>query len=97
MGGYQAKIMKLTSNKGGIARVRYARPSDGKFWTTECRVSDNRVVWRTVDAFGPGSGYGRWRNDPQDEVFTYEVVDTKVSITTRYTDGSESTDNYVIQ
>lgn len=96
LNGHDPSIVKIGSNEGGLVRVEYARPSDRKVWTNECRVEGNRVAWRTIDAFGAGSGAGRWRTAPADEVVTYEIDGKKVSITTTYPGESPSTQTYSV-
>lgn len=96
MNGHPPRIVRVVSSNDGIVRVRYTRPSDGKVWTNECRIEANRVVWRTVDAFGPGSGLGRWRTHPADEVVTYSAEGDKVNITTTFPGEPPSTETYTI-
>lgn len=97
LNGHKPAIMKVVSTEGGLVRVRYSRPSDGKVWTNECRIDGERVIWRTVDAFGAGSGAGRWRTDPADETVTYKLEGPTVQITTSYSDGSASTESYTVR
>lgn len=89
------KIMKVASNEGGIARVRYNRPSDGKRWTNDCRVEGNRIIWRTVDAF-KGDGPGVWRTRPEDEVTTFRIDGGNVTITTKYPDNAPISSTYTM-
>ena len=97
MGGYDPKIVKVISNTGEIARTRYARPDDGKIWTTECRLKGNRILWRTVDADGPRSGLGRWRDGPSDENITFELAGESILIRTTWLDGSTNANSYVVK
>ncbi len=87
------KIMKVASNEGGIVRVRYNRPSDGKRWTNDCRVEGERVIWRTVDAF-KGDGPGVWRTRPEDEVTTFRIDGRNVTIITKYPDNAPTSSTY---
>lgn len=87
------KIMKVASNEGGIVRVRYNRPSDGKRWTNDCRLEGNRVIWRTVDAF-KGDGPGVWRIRPEDEVTTFRIDGGNVTIITKYPDNAPISSTY---
>ena len=97
MNGHPPATVKVVSSNGGIVRVRYARPSDGKLWTNECRIDGRRVNWRTVEAFGPGSGFGRWRSDPMDEVLTYAIDGSDVSITTTFPGEAPATKTYSVR
>lgn len=97
MNGHPPRIVEVVSSAGGIVRVRYTRPSDGRVWTNECRIEGGRILWRTVDAFGPGSGLGRWRTDPRDEVFTYSIAGDRVSITTTFPGEPPSTETYTVR
>lgn len=76
--------------------VSYARPSDGKNWHNECKFEGNQVVWRGIDAFGAGSGPGRWRDGPYDERISYEVNPDRVTINMVYSDGSTSSEHFEI-
>lgn len=96
LNGHQPSIMRAESGSNEAVQVTYARPSDGKVWKNECRIEGDRVIWRTIDAFGPSSGPGRWRTHPADEVITYELNGADVSITTAYPDGSGSTENFTV-
>lgn len=87
------KIMKVASNEGGIVRVRYNRPTDGKRWTNDCRVEGNRIIWRTVDAF-KGDGPGVWRTRPEDEVTTFRIGGGNLTITTKYPDNAPTSSTY---
>lgn len=87
------KIMKIASNEGGIVRVRYNRPSDGKRWTNDCRVEGERIIWRTVDAF-KGDGPGVWRTRPEDEVTTFRIDGGNVNIITKYPDNAPTSSIY---
>ena len=80
-------IMNIVNSEGGIVRIRYNRPSDGKRWTNDCRIEGNRIVWRSVDAFG-GDGPGVWRTRPEDEVTTFRIEGDSVVITTKYPDNA---------
>jgi len=94
MNGHKPRIMKVVSNKDGVVRIRYARPSDGKLWKNDCRVSGNQVEWRPVDADGPGSGESRWRSSDYGEKVTYKIKGRKVEITTHYPDGPPETEGF---
>jgi hypothetical protein len=87
--GRSASIMRVVSNEGGVVRIRYNRPDDKTLWTNDCRVEGDRIVWRTVDAFG-GAGPGVWRTRPDDDVLTFRTRGKKVDIVTRYAGGSET-------
>jgi hypothetical protein len=89
-------IVKVSGNSGEIVQVRYAAASDGKVWTNECRVRGNRVILRTIEAFGPQSGKGRWRTAPMDEVITYKIEGPEVSVTTKYSETSSSTETFTL-
>lgn len=87
------KIMKIMSNEGGIVRIRYNRPSDGKRWTNDCRVEGERIIWRTVGAF-KGDGPGVWRTRPEDEVTTFRIDGGNVTIITKYPDNAPISSTY---
>ena len=94
MNGHKPRIMKVMSNKDGVVRIRYNRPSDGKLWKDDCRLSGNQVERRPVDADGPGSGESRWRSSDYGERVTFEIKGPKVEITTHYPDGPPETEGF---
>ena len=85
--GHSPKIMKAKAQSAGIIRVSYKRPDDGKQFKNDCQLQGSRVMWRSVDV-APGSGPGRWRNNPADEAVTFKVVKNTVELRTTYSDGS---------
>lgn len=94
LNGHQPSLMKgVREDRDGV-RIRYARPSDGKVWTNDCRLVGDRVMWRTVDAFGPGSGEGRWRSDPADEGVTFSVAGDEITITTAFPGEAPGSETY---
>ena len=97
LNGRSPSIMKVVRENAGTIRIRYARPSDGKVWTSDCRLEGDRVLWRTVDASGAGSGEGRWRDDPADEVLTYLLDGTRVTITTAFPGEPPTSQSYVVE
>ena len=90
--GRDAAIIKVDKIEDGIAYVSYKRPDDGKKWKNRCRLEGNKVIWAAVDLDGPGSGPGRWRNDPADEVITYKIDGDSITITQTFGDGSDITE-----
>lgn len=97
LNGRDPQIIKVETVSAGIAHVAYRRPDDGKVWKNQCRVESDRVVWAAVDLNGLGSGPGRWRTDPADEVVTYEISGPTVTIRITYSDGSGAHDSYAIE
>ena len=89
--GHSPKIMKAVPQDGGIVRISYKRPDDGKLFENDCQLQGNRIMWRGVD-IGPNSGPGRWRNHPDDEILTYRIKGKSVELTTTYSDGSSATE-----
>ena len=81
--GRSPDTMKTEQQSDGIVRVSYRRPDDGTLWKNDCRLEGNRIMWRAVDV-SPGSGPGRWRNDPADEVLTYTMDGDKISVNISY-------------
>lgn len=84
LNGTSAAVIRVTEVSGGIAQVRYVRASDGTTWTNECRLQGNRVIWRMLDLSGPGTGPGRWRDDPKDEVVTFRMAGSGITIQTEF-------------
>lgn len=74
-------IVKVTSNEGGLVRLWYKRPDDGKRWTYDCKVEGDRVIWRTINAFGD-NGAGRWRTTENDDDIRFTISGNKVTLRT---------------
>lgn len=89
--GHSPKIMKSAPHDSGIVRISYRRPDDGKGFKNDCQLQGNRIMWRGVD-ISPGTGPGRWRNHPDDEVLTFRIKGSEVELTTTYSDGSSATE-----
>jgi hypothetical protein len=89
-------IVNVSGNSGELVQVRYTDAGDGNVWTNECRVIGNRVILRTIEAFGPQSGKGRWRTAPMDEIITYRIEGPEVSITTRFSETSSATKRFTL-
>jgi hypothetical protein len=71
--------MKAVSMPGGIIRVSYHRSSDNTLWKNDCRLEGDRILWRAIDV-SPGSGPGRWRDDPADGRVTYSVKGDEIIV-----------------
>lgn len=95
MNGHSPDIVKVRASSGDSVVVRYNRPDDGKAWTNECRFEGDRVIWRTIGAFG-GTEPGRWRTHPADETIKFALEGSDVTITTSYPDGSGGSKTYTV-
>lgn len=89
--GHSPKIMKAAPQGSGTLRISYKRPDDGKGFKNDCQLQGNRIMWRGVD-ISSGTGPGRWRNHPDDEVLTFKIKGSAVELTTTYSDGSSATE-----
>ena len=96
LNGRDPASMQVKDNAAGIVRVEYRRPDDNKLWKNDCRVEGDKLIWRGVDAFGHGSGPGRWREDPMDEVITFALDGSNVTINMTFSDGSSGSETYTI-
>jgi hypothetical protein len=72
--------MKAAPMAGGIVRVSYRRSSDNTLWKNDCRLEGDRILWRALDV-SPGSGPGRWRDDPADGTVTYKMDGDRIVVT----------------
>lgn len=93
--GKSPSIMKASAD-GDIVHNQYKRPDDGKLWKQDCRIVGNRIHWRGVDSFA-GSGTGRWRDGPEDEILTFSFEGNKVRVIEAYPDGSKTEEVYTIK
>lgn len=97
LNGRDPAIIEVARVKGGVADVQYLRPDDGKLWKYRCRAESSRILWAGVDVAGPGTGPGRWRDRPEDEVMTFALAGRSITIVTRYDDGSINQKVYEIE
>lgn len=88
--GRPLSIIKTDNENSSLADVSYARPDDGKTWKYQCKSEGTNVYWRGVDLDGPGSGPGRWRDNPFDNKLTYSESRGKIVIKMTYPDGNSS-------
>lgn len=77
-----------------ISYVFYTRANDQTEWRNRCRINGNRVIWAGVDIDGPGTGNGRWRNHPMDEVIEFDLSETQLIIRQLFSDGSSIVDQF---
>lgn len=88
--GRPAAIVKVDDVSSELVSVSYVRPDDGKLWKYQCKAEGENVYWRGVDLDGPGSGLGRWRDNPMDNKFTFSERNGKLTVKMFYPDGSQS-------
>ena len=60
------RLFRLTRTDGDILFLSYVRPIDNFDWTYRCRIKGNRVIW--------ASERGRWRENPNDDKVSFEIV-----------------------
>lgn len=94
--GKLVDIISVIKTTDKYVRVSYVREDDGVRWSNECKFDGNRVIWRTYDAFGPGTGVGPWRERPDDAMLYFSISGNTVTIKTTWTDGSQSEKSYQI-
>jgi len=70
--GRDINTIEVTRTQANITFTAYIRPSDGSVWRNRCRVDGPRIHW--------GTDVGRWRDHPLDEVVTYEVRGSKLTV-----------------
>jgi len=88
--GRPVEIITVDRSTGGEADVRYARADDQSVWRVRCKLEGDRVIWRTIDAFGANSGLGRWRDGPDDGRITVALNVDRIRVTETFSDGSAS-------
>jgi hypothetical protein len=60
------RLFRVTRTGGDILFLSYVRPIDNFDWTYRCKIQGNRVIW--------ASEPGRWREDPNDDKVSFEIV-----------------------
>jgi hypothetical protein len=85
--GRNPSIMNLR-READFLWVTYTRPSDKKVWSYRCRVSGNRIEW--------ADEAGNWRNKPQSNIVTFEIVNggKSIKVTEDFRDGSKTDKTY---
>jgi len=88
--GRDVKVMKSTQ-KGEETFVNYIRAADGKRFDYKCTFppSSDRVIW----AAKIEGKWGRWRDTPDDEQVTYEIIGNTLSVTASMTGTNTYTQN----
>ncbi|MGI4719421.1 MAG: hypothetical protein ACRYF6_13700 [Janthinobacterium lividum] len=84
--GRDPKIVKIDKVDADDIYTSYRRKDDGTQWSNRCRVDVTRVYWATPT--------GRWRVHPLDEVITYSVTPTTLTIHRKFNDGSSLAKSY---
>lgn len=87
--GRPVETISVVKTTDEYVRVSYIREDDGVRWSNECKFNGNRVIWRTFDASGPGSGVGPWRERPDDPLLYFSISGNVVTVKIRWTDGSQ--------
>ncbi len=93
MFGRDHRIMQLDKVESGIAYVHYIRQNDGTRWAIKCKLIGDQVMWASDN---PDST-GRWRDDPADGTVTYAIDGRKIIITEIYSDGSSTSNSYLLK
>lgn len=93
MFGRNVRTLKASEVTAGVTRISYRTPDDRKLWKLDCQVDGEKIVWRTVDAFG-SNGPGPWRDRPDDDTLTFKLSGKAVAVTEYYVDGSTATETY---
>jgi hypothetical protein len=63
---HDPRLFRVTRTDGDVLFLSYVRPIDNFDWTYRCRIRGNRVIW--------ASEPGRWREDPNDDKISFEIV-----------------------
>ncbi len=84
--GRDPKIIKVNKVDADVIYLSYTRADDGSVWSQRCRIEGSKVIWATTT--------GRWREHPLDEVITYAVTPTALTINQKFSDGSTSAKSF---
>lgn len=76
--GQPGADVAVLNRAGGVITVGWRAPVDGGQLTAECRIDDDRVLWRPLDR--PVAGENRWMDQPGDPVVTFMIEDERVVI-----------------
>jgi hypothetical protein len=87
--GRDVNTISVTRFRDGETDVEYIRPDDQSVWKIRCKVEGDRVIWRGIDSFGPGSGLGRWRDGPSDPRITVGLAGARVRVAEAFEPGDE--------
>lgn len=82
--GKTYRVTGVSLNEGHqVLQMQSPNPA----YATSCYLDGNRVMWRT-DKSPSHTSPGRWRNDPLDEVLTWNVTDKNVQVVMSFADKS---------
>lgn len=78
--GREVKTMKIIKSSEHLPEISYIR-SDGDKFHYQCKINQDRIVWRGHFNNPVQKGWGRWRDtDPNDSVITYKVMGGVLSV-----------------
>lgn len=84
MFGREVNTIKATKAKtAGVFTISYRRPSDGKRFSYDCKLSDDNVIWRES-----GQNSGRWDGSGDVEFnVEFSVQNDALTVTELYADS----------
>ncbi len=87
--GRDAAAMNVKEYKEkGVWLISYIRETDKTKWSYLVKFIDNRIIWASAGNPDNPNYIGRWRDNINDEIITYEIKNDYVKITEKYSDGS---------
>ncbi len=87
--GIQAKVTEEQQ-----VRLNYIRDSDGKAFRYDCLVKGNVVLFRMIDAAGPGTGPGIWSGSGSKT--TFKLNPESIDLKDDFLDGSSDVERIQI-
>ncbi len=86
----------VASVAAAVIRINHAPSETNKVSASDCRVEDNRILWRPIDIDGPGTGPGRWRDGPGDAKISFTLNGAQATITTAAPGESPTSNTYTV-
>lgn len=83
--GRDLRIIEGVRRADGNVGTSYRRPSDNSLWQNLCKLNGRRIEWASMDESGIA---GRWRTEQADEVVTFVLGVSGVTISQKFGDGS---------
>uniref|UniRef100_UPI002FC639F3 hypothetical protein n=1 Tax=Brevundimonas sp. TaxID=1871086 RepID=UPI002FC639F3 len=93
--GQDLSAIEIDGLEGQVVNASWRAPVDGGRRRAQCRVEDDLITWKPVDA--TNAEQDRWMNQSADPVTRYMLHgDDKIMISTKLPDGTTATETYSV-
>ncbi|MEJ6787976.1 hypothetical protein BrevBR_00370 [Brevundimonas sp. BR2-1] len=93
--GQDLSAIEIDGLEGQVVNASWRAPVDGGRRRAQCRVEDDLITWKPVEANNPEQD--RWMNQSTDPVTRYMLHGgDKIMISTKLPDGTTATETYSV-